>query len=92
MKGILPEKVRNRMDKVGYETPEDDWFRNKRFQGYFLDIINSTQFKNRPYFNVSKVNNLNTQHITGRKDNGKEIWKILHLEIWLRKFIDCSFQ
>ena len=88
MKGVLPEKVRNRMDKVGYETPEDTWFRNERFQKYFLEIINSSKFKNRPYFDFNKVQKLNNMHISGKKNNGQEIWKILHLELWLRKFID----
>jgi asparagine synthase (glutamine-hydrolysing) len=88
MKGIIPEKVRNRMDKVGYETPEDEWFRSEIFQKYFLEIINSEQFKNRPYFDSDEVYRLNAQHILGKKNNGKEIWKILHLELWIRKFID----
>ena len=88
MKGILPEKVRNRMDKVGYETPEDIWFRNAKFQKYFLEIINSQKFKDRPYFDYDKVIRLNTEHKIGKGNNGKEIWKILHLELWLRKFID----
>ena len=88
MKGILPEKVRNRMDKVGYETPEDSWFRNDRFQKFFLEIINSSKFQNRRYFDLSKVHKLNTQHLSGKKNNGTEIWKIIHLELWFRKFID----
>lgn len=88
MKGVLPEKVRNRMDKVGYETPEDKWFRNEKFQKFFLEIINSQKFKNRPYFDNIKVHKLNSLHLEGKKNNGQEIWKILHLELWLRKFID----
>lgn len=88
MKDILPEKVRNRMDKVGYETPEDEWFRSDVFQNYFTEIVNSSRFKTRPYFDFDEVIKLNTEHKFGKKNNGKEIWKILHLELWLRKFID----
>ena len=88
MNGVLPIKVKNRMDKVGYETPEDEWFRSEIFQKYFLEVINSSKFKNRPYFDLNKVYKLNSQHISGKENNGQEIWKILHLELWLRKFID----
>lgn len=87
MNGVLPEKVRNRFDKVGYETPEDEWFRSEKFQKYFLEILHSSEFKNRPYFDINKVNGLNKRHLSGKQNNGKEIWKILHLELWLRKFI-----
>jgi len=88
MNGVLPSKVKNRMDKVGYETPEDDWFRSEMFQKYLLEIINSPEIKKRPYFNFDKVQKLNSEHKLGKKNNGQEIWKILHLELWLRKFID----
>jgi len=88
MNGVLPDKVKNRMDKVGYETPEDEWFRSQMFQKYFLEVTNSLEFKKRPYFDMDKIRRLNSEHISGRKNYGQEIWKILHLELWLRKFID----
>jgi asparagine synthase (glutamine-hydrolysing) len=87
MKGILPEKVRKRMDKVGYETPEDAWLRTDKFKELFYDVVNSSSFQARPYFNNEQVIRLYYQHLSG-KNLGKEIWKILHLELWFRKFID----
>ncbi len=27
MKGILPEEIRNRVDKMGFVTPEEVWFK-----------------------------------------------------------------
>ncbi len=32
MKGILPEKIRVRSDKIGFETPQDECLRTKKFQ------------------------------------------------------------
>lgn len=89
MKGILPEKVRNRMDKVGYETPEDAWFRTEKIKKLFYDVVNSSSFQSRPYFNKEQVIRLYSQHLSG-KSLGKEVWKILHLELWFRKFIDLN--
>lgn len=89
MNGTLPEKVRKRIDKVGYETPEDDWFRTEKFKELFFDIINSSSFHSRPYFNKEQVVQLYSQHLSG-KNLGKEIWKIIHLELWFRKFIDSQ--
>lgn len=88
MRGILPENIRNRKDKVGYQTPEDEWFRSSQFQKIFNDVLSSEVFKKRGYFNLEKLNNLNKQHISGRKDAGDQLWKAFHLELWFRKFID----
>jgi len=32
MKGLLPEPIRKRKDKIGFETPQDEWFRTPDFQ------------------------------------------------------------
>jgi asparagine synthase (glutamine-hydrolysing) len=87
MKGVVPEKVRTRMDKVGYSTPEDTWFRDAQFQELFRDIISASRFRSRAYFNLKKVQTLFDEHIANRCNNGQELWKILNLELWFRRFI-----
>lgn len=87
MENVLPEKVRNRMDKVGFETPEDEWFRDKKFKLFFDKLFISSSFSSRYYFDKSKIHQLYKEHLAG-KNNGQALWKIIHLEMWLRKFID----
>ena len=29
MTGMVPDRIRNRYDKIGFETPQDLWFRNE---------------------------------------------------------------
>ncbi len=87
MKDVLPEKVRNRMDKVGFQTPEDVWFRDRKFKVFFDDLFNSSSFRTRPYYDLSAIQKLFRQHQLGA-NNGHTLWKIIHLELWLRKFID----
>tara|TARA_B100000315_G_scaffold258529_1_gene311040 strand:+ start:171 stop:2006 length:1836 start_codon:yes stop_codon:yes gene_type:complete len=88
MKGLIPEKIRLRKDKIGYETPEDDWFRTKEFSNVFLDVINSASFRERPYFDYNNVVDLFNKHKIREVNSGKELWKILHTELWIRKFIE----
>ena len=88
MKGTLPEKIRNRMDKVGFDTPQDEWLRTSVFQEYIETLISSKSFKNRGYFNVQKVHELYQNHLDGKINVSKEIWKWIHLELWFREFID----
>jgi asparagine synthase (glutamine-hydrolysing) len=88
MKGILPEKIRLRIDKMGFSTPEDEWFREKEFQLLINDIINSDSFAGRRIFNVGKVKKMYVKHLSKEINISKEVWKWLHLELWFRKYID----
>ena len=87
MKGILPEEVRNRMDKMGFVTPEDIWFRTVA-KDKVLEIINSDSFKKRKYFKVDKIKKEFYAHCKGKKNISSTIWRWINLELWLRMFID----
>jgi asparagine synthase (glutamine-hydrolysing) len=87
MKGIVPDAIRTRVDKIGYQTPEVLWFKDPSIKEYFLEITNSSSFKSRKY-----LNNLRCQKaIADYQKTGKyysEFWKWLSLELWMRKYID----
>jgi asparagine synthase (glutamine-hydrolysing) len=85
---IIPEKIRLRQDKVGFETPADEWFRSETLKDFITEIFNSNEFINRPYFNASKVKKLYANHLLRRVNKAEEIWRCIHLELWLRRFID----
>jgi asparagine synthase (glutamine-hydrolysing) len=87
LKGILPEKIRMRKDKVGFSTPEADWFNNKRLQAILKDVIESDSFKSRGYFNVNECKKEFKSFQDYHKYN-KEFWKWINLELWFRAFID----
>lgn len=88
MKGILPDSIRLRMDKLGFETPQDDWFRQEHWKTFVWDIINSSSFKSRGIINHEKAKDIFNRHINGEASVAKEIWKWIHLELWFREFID----
>lgn len=88
MKGILPEKIRLRVDKIGFETPEDAWFRYDFFQQFIIEILNSTSFRNRNIINPDLALELYQKHLNKDLDISKDIWKWIHLELWFREFID----
>ena len=88
MKSIVPEKIRLRMDKVGFETPEAEWFRTPAFQTLIKDLLTSDSFRKRGIINVTKAMNLYDHHLTGKINISTEIWKWINLELWYREFID----
>ncbi|MCX6157774.1 MAG: asparagine synthase (glutamine-hydrolyzing) [Ignavibacteriae bacterium] len=83
MKGILPENIRKRQSKVGFDTPEDEWFREPYFKEYISDIISSSEFKNLNYFNIEQVRRLYKKHLNNEINASKEIWKWINMYIWM---------
>jgi len=88
MKGILPEKIRKRRDKIGFATPWEKWCRTKAFRKLVNAILNSSQFRQRGYLNPNKCLNDYKLHLDGKINIAKEIWKWINLELWMQKFID----
>lgn len=86
MKGILPEKIRLRTDKVGFSTPQDEWLKSDPLKAVVEEIIYSESFASRPYFNVRNVQKMYIEHCNGTKNHSKSIWKWINLELWLRKY------
>jgi asparagine synthase (glutamine-hydrolysing) len=88
MKGILPEKIRMRRDKVGFGTPQDEWFKKPAWRNMVSEILNSRSFSGRGIINPSEATRTHRAHISGKTNASKEIWKWIHLELWYREFID----
>ena len=88
MINTLPEAIRTRTDKVGYATPEGEWFRKEPFKGLILSILNSESFADRNIIDVLIAKSLYNKHLNRELDISKEIWKWIHLELWFREFID----
>jgi asparagine synthase (glutamine-hydrolysing) len=87
LKGILPEEIRNRHDKMGFVTPEEIWFRTT-LRNQIHQIINSKSFASRGYFDVRKVNEIFAEHCSEKRNWSLTIWRWVSLELWFRTFID----
>lgn len=88
MKGIMPEKVRLRVDKRGFSVPMDEWYRTEGFQKLVKEILESESFAKRGYFMPEEAKKLYERHLKGEVNVSKDIWKWINLELWFRKYID----
>jgi asparagine synthase (glutamine-hydrolysing) len=88
MSGTLPEKIRLRKDKVGFDTPQNDWFREDCFVKLINSIISSDSFYSRKIIDPVKAKALFERHLARKINISREIWKWIHLELWFREFID----
>jgi asparagine synthase (glutamine-hydrolysing) len=85
---ILPEKIRKRQDKIGFETPEADWFRKDEFKKLIYNLLSSESFRNRGIINPIKAKEMYNNHLSKKIDISQEIWKWINLELWFREYID----
>jgi asparagine synthase (glutamine-hydrolysing) len=86
--GLLPEKIRTRVDKVGFETPEDEWFRTDKFQEIIWGILNSESFASRKFIRIDTAKRIYQDHLDKKINVSKEIWKWINIELWMRNYFD----
>ncbi len=87
IKGIIPESIRCRMDKMGFVTPEEVWM-GESLQPFILKILNSSVFRERPFWDADAVKRDYLKFIEGRSLYSPEIWRIICTELWLQMFFD----
>jgi asparagine synthase (glutamine-hydrolysing) len=87
MKGTLPEQIRTRNDKIGFDTPAEEWFREKIFYDYLEELLLKKDALIKRYIDTDKAWSKYQRHLKGNIDIAKEIWKWINLEIWLEKYI-----
>jgi asparagine synthase (glutamine-hydrolysing) len=83
MKGIIPEKIRMRRDKMGFVTPEEVWMKTV-LKDWVIDILTSESFKNRKYWNADKVLKEFEDVFREKEKYTSDLWRYVCLELWLR--------
>jgi len=87
MKGILPEKIRRRREKIAFETPEATWM--KELGREIKEIFASSEFGGRKYFRQREILKKFDEFCAGKLRYYPEFfWRILNLEIWFRVFFE----
>ncbi|HII99157.1 MAG TPA: asparagine synthase (glutamine-hydrolyzing) [Methanoregula sp.] len=89
IRGIVPESIRCRMDKMGFVTPEETWMKEE-LRPFVLEILSSPAFSGRKYWNADAVIKNYLAFLEGRSRYSPEIWRIVCTELWLRTFFDSK--
>jgi asparagine synthase (glutamine-hydrolysing) len=86
VKNLLPEMIRNRKDKLGFETPDVEFFRKPKIVEFCKDIIYSDSFKERPYWNWKTLEKHYSDFLQGRNSKAQHVFQWIITELWLRRF------
>jgi asparagine synthase (glutamine-hydrolysing) len=84
LEGKLPSEILQRR-KLGFPTPIERMFRSE-LAGYAQELLLSPKALQRGYFDSRSVERLLADHRNGRASNHREIWQLVVLEEWHRRF------
>jgi asparagine synthase (glutamine-hydrolysing) len=86
---LLPPVVRDRVDKLGFVTPESRWLR-ERVGELAAEVFASREFHERGFVDPAVSTRRLEAHRAGSISAGYELWRALNLELWARTFLDPS--
>lgn len=84
MRGVLPEAIRTRMDKLGFVTPEEVWFRDSQpelFRERLLDAIAMSGGILKP-----ETVDLFDQMVAGQRPYNAVVWRMICFGEWVRQY------
>ena len=83
---LLPPIVRDRLDKLGFVTPEAAWLRGPLGE-LAADVFASSAFRERGFVDVEAARRRLAEHRRGDRVAGTELWRALSVELWAREFL-----
>jgi asparagine synthase (glutamine-hydrolysing) len=84
MSGVLPEEIRLRRSKIGFETPEKKWI-EKELRGHLQEFFSSSDLRASRFYNADALRKLLAEpRLT--VDETRRIWRTLNLELWFQEF------
>ena len=83
---LLPHEILAR-PKMGFGVPLEPWFRNE-LKPLAFDVLLSRQLRERGYFHEPVIRRLLDEHVGGLRSWHYQLWNLLMLELWHRRFID----
>lgn len=78
--------------KVGFSTPLNQWLRNRKLLGQYVDILAEERTLNRPIYNRTEILALLRNFWKGpdtfRYSYAGRVWVLMNLELWIRMFLE----
>jgi asparagine synthase (glutamine-hydrolysing) len=87
LKGILPEEIRTRRDKIGFQTPDGVWLR--RHAGQIAALLRSDTARSNPALDVAAAEEALRAAVARDERDGafwRHAWRTVNLVRWTELF------
>jgi asparagine synthase (glutamine-hydrolysing) len=85
---LIPSEILDR-PKQGFGIPLEEWI-NDQLRDQIRDTLREPRTLQRGYLNPNYVDLILDEHHKGRRDHSFNLWGLLILELWHRRYIDQS--
>jgi asparagine synthase (glutamine-hydrolysing) len=83
---LLPKEIVWRK-KAGFGAPIRSWLRGA-LKPMVEDLLSAETVKRRGLFRPEEVRRIIDANLSGREDYNLQVFQLLNLELWMRKFVD----
>jgi asparagine synthase (glutamine-hydrolysing) len=80
LRGLLPDDILNR-PKKGFGIPVANWFRGP-LKEQMLSVLSPERIAGKGFFDAAALKSLIDDHLSGRRDNRKQLWTLFVFELW----------
>ena len=88
MRDRLPPGIADR-PKKGFGIPLAKWFRSE-LRELLLEMLNPQRLEREGIFNAAFVQRLVEDHLSGRRDNRKELWTLTMFQLWKERWLGTT--
>jgi len=81
LRGLVPDRVLDRRDKVGYETPQESWFNTPVARACLAEIVLDPSLLASGRYDAAA---LETDLAGGVWRDVGALWRVVNVELWLR--------
>ncbi len=75
--------------KIQIHTNQNQWFKNKIVQKFFISLIDSKKFLKRGIYDTKEVKKFYKNYLlTENNPTSLSLWQIINTELWFQQFID----
>jgi asparagine synthase (glutamine-hydrolysing) len=87
VEGIVPAQIVRR-PKKGFGVPIAEWLKHE-LRDQLLDALSPARLARQGIFQQAPVERLVRDHLSGRRDNRKQLWTLLCFQLWYSAYLEA---
>ncbi len=89
MRGKIPESVRSRPDKMGFPTPQSNWFSDTLYAP-ITSLLSRQATRQRGIYNVDRILGALESHRAGTCDISSDLFRVVQMELLFDAMEQCA--
>jgi asparagine synthase (glutamine-hydrolysing) len=86
-RGLVPDAILDRTDKVGFEPPQRAWLEDPALRSHVAEVLLDPKARSRGLYDSGEIE---TDVRAGSWRDPEGIWRAYNVEVWLRALVETS--